>query len=1717
MTGSTTHRHGSSTRQRIGWLANAWGIESSWEDIWGRRHDVSDAGLRALLAQVGVPAATDDEVDRGLAQAHPRYWQRLAEPVLASTLPAERLEIALRVPRRGGGERVHWRLVLETGESTAGESDVDALPWQESTEVDGVRYELRRLGLEAPSAPGYHRLELRACGTETEVRVIAAPQRCFQPLADEVRVWGWSIQLYGLRSDRNWGIGDFSDLLALIDAAASHGASAIGLNPLHARFTHNPGHASPYAPSSRLWLDVLAIDVEAVDDFAENEAVRQHVRSAGFAARLQRLREAALVDYPGVSAAKHEVLHELYAHFRRAHLARSTPRAARFRRFQASAGEALRRHALFEALQAHLHRADPSIWGWPVWPEALRDVGSPAVREFEATAIEAIEYHEYLQWQAALQLDRAAARCREIGMPIGLYLDLAVSVDRAGSDCWSYADCYAVSASIGAPPDEINLMGQDWGLPPLIPGALRERAYEPFVLALRANMRHAGALRIDHVMALMRLYWVPPGAGARDGGYVRYPFHEMLAIVALESWRNRCLVIGEDLGTVPEALREELARVGVLSYRLLWFERDAAGDFLDPSAWPRDALVSITTHDLPTLPGWWSGHDLRLRAGLGHFPDAATRELQFRARDEDRKRLVAALLHEGRLAAQTDVAATAAGALVPALVDAVHARLASTPARLMMLQPEDWLGIVEQSNLPGTVDEHPNWRRKLAASVAALRDDAGAARVAALLGAERRSPRAAKPCAHRVQARIPRSTYRLQLSGDFRFDDAMRVLPYLERLGVGDVYCSPVLRARPGSAHGYDIVSHRDVNPELGGDAAFEAFSAALHAAGMGLLLDTVPNHMGVLGGDNDWWMDVLEHGEASRYARYFDIDWHPANGGLDGKVLVPLLGEHYGLALERGDLALVFDADAGRFVVAYFEHRMPVDSREAAAILWRADERLAASGGAAQVREALAAIAGGFAGLPPRAAGAQAAGTQSAGQRARDADALKRQLARLAAEHASVAGAIDACVRSMNARSVQARNELHELLERQAWRVAYWRVASDEINYRRFFDINELAALRVEEEEVFEATHDRVLDLAASGMVDGLRIDHPDGLYDPGEYFARLQQGYARRAGIEPQPDGQRPPRPLYVVIEKIAASHEHVPGQWAIHGTTGYRYAAVANGLFVDASARSRIDRIWRAFTMQRASFDDVAHECRLLVMRDALAADLTMLTSELLRIARANRRTRDYTANGLRRALAEVAARMPVYRTYLADRASKQDRRYIQWAIGQAVRRSRAVDTTIFGFVRDALLGRAPAGSSADARARTRRFARRFQQFTSPVAAKGVEDTALYRFNRLASLNDVGSEPDSFGYSVKAFHAANLDRARHWPHTMLAASTHDNKRSADVRARIDVLSEMPAAWRLLLRRWRLANRSRRRTVDGEPAPSRNDEYLLYQVLLGTFRPEGLAGDALAAYVERIERYAIKAAREAKLRTSWIEPDAAYEDALVAFVRGLLGSAGFVDELREQAGPIAWFGALNSLAMLALAHTVPGVPDLYQGTECFDLSLVDPDNRRPVDFERNAALLDAIERRVANEGLAAVAGALSRDPRADEAKLFASWRLLQLRRAHEALFRDGDYRPLETTGARADHVVAYARSDDDAVLVVLVPRLFAKLLGEPGRLPEGAAVWSDTRVALDRVAPGLDLVDQLTGRSVSASAGWLSMATVSGGFPATVLLGRTNVPAGA
>jgi (1->4)-alpha-D-glucan 1-alpha-D-glucosylmutase len=982
---------------------------------------------------------------------------------------------------------------------------------------------------------------------------------------------------------------------------------------------------------------------------------------------------------------------------------------------------------------------------------------------------------------------------------------------------------------------------------------------------------------------------------------------------------------------------------------------------------------------------------------------------------------------------------------------------------------------------------------------------------------------------------IPRATYRLQLNHEFTFARATVIVPYLSALGISHCYISPCLKARPDSMHGYDIVDHGSFNPEIGSAEEFDRFVDALHQYGMGLIIDTVPNHMGVMGCDNEWWLDVLENGEASSYANFFDIDWQPLKEELHGKVLIPVLHDHYGAVLESGELKLAFDSARGAFNIHYRDHCFPIDPKEYPRILRHCTEPLTEKLGEQNLDLLeFQSLITAFTHLPGR----YEIGMERIAERNRDKEIHKHRLAELCMRCPEIAAFVIPAVAAINGNPANATSfeELHELIKAQAFRLANWRVAADDINYRRFFDTNDLAGICMESEVVFDATHRFVLKLMADGKVDGLRLDHPDGLYDPAQYFERLQRGIAMATSnskneprhIGSQSGNPQPGEPSYVVIEKILTGSEKLPAGWAVSGTTGYDFANLVNGLFVETAAVRRMDRIYRNVTREQnnseelAGFDDLAYRCRKLIMRVSLASELNVLANRLSRIALSKRRTCDFTLNSLRDALAEVVASFPVYRTYVSPSvspsgASEKDAHYIRLAIASAKWRSPAADTSIFDFIGEVLLTRIAEGQDPAYQKAVATFAMKFQQFTSPVMAKGIEDTAFYRYNRLVSLNDVGGDLHRFGIRTSEFHSANLERLRNWPHTMLATSTHDSKRSEDVRARIDVLSEIAGLWRLRVRDWQRFNRAHKHVVNDHTAPSPNDEYLLYQTLVGAWPPESFTNQSdpkdWTIFAERIENYMLKAIREAKHKTSWINRNAEYEAAVSSFVKALLTPGAenqFLNDFLPFQRRVARIGMWNSLSQTLLKLSCPGVPDIYQGNELWDFSLVDPDNRRPVDYVRRQQIFEDV-RQWADDPNGSSLARLLEAPEDGRMKMYLTWKTLQLRQQHPDLFRDGEYLPLAVAGAKADHVVAFARKSASAMLFVVAPRLVAGLAGDDDQPPIGAHIWEDTAVALPswegRNKYRNVLTGKVSGKPLEASAE-MRVAEILADFPVAICL---------
>ena len=905
--------------------------------------------------------------------------------------------------------------------------------------------------------------------------------------------------------------------------------------------------------------------------------------------------------------------------------------------------------------------------------------------------------------------------------------------------------------------------------------------------------------------------------------------------------------------------------------------------------------------------------------------------------------------------------------------------------------------------------------------------------------------------------RIPTCTYRLQFNRWFTFSQARQIVSYLGALGVSDVYASPYFQASPDSLHGYDITDHNKLNTAIGSRADYDAWIAELHAHSIGQVLDFVPNHVGIADSRNAWWMAVLENGLSSRYAPYFDIDWQPRKFDLRDKVLLPILSDQYGRVLERGELQLWFEE--GTFYLLYGERTLPIAPGTYRYVLGIALQNLAEHGGEdfyAELQSILTALEY----LPKRTE----TDPKRITERIREREIIKRRLERLCAEAPQVQQAIEKALAQINGKAGDARSfdALDELLNAQSYRLAFWRVAAEEINYRRFFDVNDLAAIRIELPKVFDAVHRFLLDLVSAGAVTGLRIDHPDGLYLPGEYFEKLQQRCAKALGIALPKDG----RAIYMVAEKILTGSEGLRNDWRLHGTTGYDFANQVTQLLVDSSAEEAITKTFHRFIGHSVPFGHLLYAKKLQVMKLALANDVDVLGNMLDRLSERSRWYRDFTLEALSRTVRETIACFPVYRTYLApgQPVSEEDHEIVERAISGAKRRNPAVDESIFNFLRDMLVFRFPANVEASGRAAHTHFVLKFQQTTGPIMAKGLEDTVFYIYNRLTALNEVGGQPQQFGLSIEAFHERNLDRQRNWSATLLATSTHDTKRSEDVRARIVAISEIPDLWRRSLQRWSVANRRWKRTINDAEAPDANEECLLYQTLLGTW-PMRATGELepvpSAEYVERIQAYMAKALHEAKINTSWIQPNEEWDAAVGTFVAKILDPSArnkFLPIFLPVAQEIARLGAVNSLTQTLLKLTSPGVPDIYQGTEIWDYSLVDPDNRRPVDYAQRREMLETLETAKPDELMHAWPDG--------RIKMFLTQRVLRFRREHADLFQRGEYLPLRASGIFAECCVGFARHLAGEWIAVIAPRLSSRV-----GFPPMGELWKDTIIELPEI----------------------------------------------
>jgi (1->4)-alpha-D-glucan 1-alpha-D-glucosylmutase len=946
--------------------------------------------------------------------------------------------------------------------------------------------------------------------------------------------------------------------------------------------------------------------------------------------------------------------------------------------------------------------------------------------------------------------------------------------------------------------------------------------------------------------------------------------------------------------------------------------------------------------------------------------------------------------------------------------------------------------------------------------------------------------------------RIPLATYRLQFNARFRFEQAQALVDYFDQLGVTDIYASPLLQARPGSLHGYDCTDPTHINSEIGSEQELEALAAKLQVKRMGLLLDIVPNHMAA-GIENPWWVDVLEDGPGSAYASFFDIDWHPPRKMLENKVLLPILGRPYAEALENQELKLAFEQ--GGFFIQYGDAKLPVAPKTYLLILQhRFGELQAALSADHPVRRELEGIFAAVTSLPDRVALA----TEMAGERRMQREVLKERLWHLYQSFPEVRTFVDENVRLFNGRK---RNPgsfmlLDRLLADQAYILSYWLSSNDEINYRRFFTINNLVGVRVEDPLVFEATHAVILRLVERGLVTGLRIDHVDGLRDPHVYLRRLQERVGGSAG-----NGAHPP--FYVIVEKILAYGEILPSEWSICGATGYASLNALNGLFIDGAGCKKLRQIYEASIGSSVRYEDLVYEKKKQVMESLLTVEMRSLGHYLALLAEQDRYARDLRRADLTRALKETTACLPVYRTYIRSFSlSADEHRYIESAVDAARRRNPNLGSPCFDFVSDVLLLRERGHVQAEQREARLAFIMRWQQFTGPIMAKGMEDSALYVYYPLCSLNEVGGAPNSTGVPAAEFHEFCRNRQKHG-HTLNATATHDTKRAEDVRARINVLSEVPEKWDKGLIRWERFNDSKKKRVNGEIVPDPNEEYLLYQTMLGAWPLEGAD---ISGFRMRLQDYMVKAVREANVHSNWTRPNVRHERALTHFVKSITtasSSNAFLSDFLRLNGEVAFYGALNSLAQLLLKITIPGVPDFYQGSELWDFRLVDPDNRGPVDFEKRVRLLAELQKQDEQHGRLNLIEDLLIRWQDGRIKLFLTSEALRFRRAHAALFMEGTYLPMQGWGAKKENAFAFLRHTERDWAITAVPRLVTRL-ASAGRLPTGESAWASNQLLLPRGAPP-DWVNVLTGEKLkshaSARGNSLALAEVFGRFPVALL----------
>lgn len=1491
------------------------GVKPEYEDASGKISKISMQESMPFLDQIGISTDTIDDLQNYINKTVFEKWQRYLEPVQI-TKKTKELLIKVRIPFKQMNKEFCWVLKEENGDVFKGyffPSQLNIKAYK-TIKKKGKYFELDLI-LPINLEIGYHNLKIvDSTLNECTSKLIIAPDKCYIPLGvkDREEISALEFKMYDFSE---CCVNNFVDLGSHIAKLSPSTVDMIEIGNINMFSTTLEENLFQTLPSSKIIYNPFLINIDKAIDYLQDKSIERGKDYIDYIENLLAFRANDNTCIEEVFQKHILVLKQLYQFFREFHLNKNTAISSSFITFSMQKLSIQRKLHVFEALKESFKVEYPDCTSWLDWPESYKNPESEVVKAFERNNIELIQFYEFLQWLIDVQYGFSARISFNNHLPVGICAHFYWNTNPTGADIWANQGYYAKNFQIQISNDH----GEGY-CTPVLPYKMKHNCYQHFINALRTNMAHTGALKLLDIEKMNHQFWQLKHN--KDVMItVDYPFEDLLSIIALESHRNKCMIITDISDDCDPLIKQKILQLGILS----------------------TAFIHKTTIKTEN-----QFNDLHL------FSELSDHEVTF--------------------------------------------------------------------------DNGCN-----------------------------------KPsCRHIHKAIIPDATYRLQFNKNFTFNDAIKIIPYLNNLGISHIYSSPILKARVDSLHGYDIIDHNSINPGLGTLDDFNNFVNHLHQNQMGLLLDIVPNHMGI-SKNNHWWMDVLENGLSSEYASFFDIDWTPLKKELHYKVLIPILGDHYGNIINNGELRIQYNKDNGKLKLYYYDHEFPINPSSYPLILdYRLDILVSRIGSSHLDYYDYLSIITAFLNLPKHTE----TDPEKQFERLREKEVAFRRLSELTKRNPLILEFVQENLQDFesNKEDPVSCKRLHTVLENQAYRLAYWRVSSDEINYRRFFDINDLAGLCVDNTLVFKYSHSLILELIEQKKIDGLRIDHPDGLFDPCEYFNRLQFEISRCLNLPFYNENDSlcasNKLPFYIIVEKILAPVENLPENWAVHGTVGYDYLNTICGLFIEKENEKLFTKLYNRFVNKQVNFSELVKLCKKLIMKTSLTGELNVLSNYLNKISENYIITRDYTLNSLREALVEVIANFPVYRTYITkDEKSNKDIDYVKWAVGLAKKDNQSTDPSIFDFIEKVLLLEFEQDTQSAFYDQILEFTMKFQQYTSPLMAKGLEDTTFYRYNRLVALNEVGGEPNHFGTSVNEFHYHNISRLETCPHNMLSTSTHDTKRSEDARVRIAAISELPDEWQKTVNKLSQINRSKKTKHKKSFMPSKNDEYLFYQTLLAIWPYTDVSPEEKELIVNRLENYMLKAIREAKVHTSWVNINETYEEAICSFIRKVVISNEthiFWKEFLPFHRKIAQAGFINSLSQQVLKLTSPGMPDIYQGCEAWSFTLVDPDNRQKIDY-------DLLSHSLYNT--TSLTGKKIHEP---VVKQFITAKTLNFRKNNSDIFSKGQYIPFETTGPLANNIVAYGRNYEKKLLIVVAPRLMSKFLSDDASFLIPDHIWKDTKLVL-------------------------------------------------